>query len=89
VSATGWRIEYASSARKDLRRLDPPVRARIVRALERIAGEGAENSGLVRLRGRPGQRLRVGDWRAIVELDAANRTIRVKRVLPRGRSYER
>jgi hypothetical protein len=25
----------------------------------------------------------------IVELDAASRTIRVKRVLPRGRAYER
>jgi len=33
--------------------------------------------------------LRVGDWRAIVEVDRAANTIRVKRVLPRGRAYER
>lgn len=34
-------------------------------------------------------RLRVGDWRVIVALDASTRTIRVKRVLPRGRAYDR
>jgi mRNA interferase RelE/StbE len=84
-----WRLEYAGSARKDLRRLDPPVRVRIVAALERLAGQGPESNSLVRLRGRPDLRLRVGDWRAIVELDAPKQMIRVKRILPRGRAYER
>jgi mRNA interferase RelE/StbE len=89
VSGPAWRLDYASSARKDLRRLDPPIRARIVKALERIAADGTENSGMVKLQGRPDQRLRVGDWRVIVELETADRAIRVKRVLPRGRVYQR
>jgi mRNA interferase RelE/StbE len=88
VSST-WRLVYANSARKDLRRIDPPVRRRIADALERLAQKGVEDGGLVRLRGRPDLRLRVGDWRVIVELDAPTGTIRVKRILPRGRVYDR
>jgi mRNA interferase RelE/StbE len=84
VSGPPWRLQYANSARKDLRRIDPPVRRRILSALERLAREGVRNGVLVRLRGRPGLRLRVGDWRAIVELDAPSGTIRVKRVGPAG-----
>jgi mRNA-degrading endonuclease RelE of RelBE toxin-antitoxin system len=68
--------------------LDPPVRTRVVRELERLAEQGPGKE-LVRLKGRPGSRLRIGDWRAIVELDEEVRTILVKRVLPRGRAYER
>ncbi|MCA1677782.1 MAG: hypothetical protein LC777_01945 [Actinobacteria bacterium] len=34
-------------------------------------------------------RLRVGDWRVILELDESHRTIVVVRVLPRGRAYDR
>jgi mRNA interferase RelE/StbE len=79
----------ARAAEKDLDRLDPPVRERMVRALKELANDPAASRGLKQLRGRPERRLRVGDWRAIVDLDAANRTIRVKRVLPRGRAYDR
>jgi mRNA interferase RelE/StbE len=57
-------------------------------ALERFA-ERPQDGGLVKLRGRSGSRLRVGGWRVIVELEQETRTIRVKRVLPRGRAYER
>lgn len=39
--------------------------------------------------GRPESRLRVGDWRVIVELDVPERTIVIARVLPRGRAYDR
>jgi mRNA interferase RelE/StbE len=88
VSAQPWRLQYANSARKDLRRLDPPVRTRIVRELELLAGQGP-GRGLVSLRGRSGSRLRVGDWRVLVEIEAESHTIRVKRVLPRGRAYDR
>lgn len=88
MSPRPWRLLYADSARKDLRRLDPPVRTRIVKALERMTelGPGSE---LVKLKGRSGSRLRVGDWRVLVDLDLENRLIRVERVLPRGRAYER
>ena len=87
--SAGWRLHYAGSARKDLRRLDPPIRERILRALEDLSAAGPGGAALVKLRGRPESRLRVGDWRVIVEVDRAANTIRVKRVLPRGRAYER
>lgn len=88
MSVEPWRLLYANSARKDLRRLDPPVRARILSQLELLSqfGPGSE---LVKLKGRPGSRLRVGEWRVLVDLDTGNRTIKVERVLPRGRAYER
>jgi mRNA interferase RelE/StbE len=39
--------------------------------------------------GREGWRLRVGDWRVLLDIDENARTIKVLRVLPRGRAYER
>jgi len=81
-------VRLARQADKDIDRLDPPVRRRVIKALRNLA-EDPTGSGLVKLRGRAGLRLRVGDWRAIVELDHKGRTIRVKRVLPHGRAYER
>lgn len=84
-----WRVLLARAAEKDLDRLDPPVRQRVVRVLKDLASDPAASRGLKKLRGRPERRLRVGDWRVIVDLDAPNRAIRVKRVLPRGRAYSR
>lgn len=84
-----WRVLLARVAEKDLDRLDPPVRKRVVRALKDLANDPAASRGLKKLRGRPERRLRVGDWRVIVDLDTPNRAIRVKRVLPRGRADDR
>ena len=44
---------------------------------------------LRKLKGRPESRLRVGDWRVILELDVDERIIIIERVLPRGRAYDR
>src|SRR5690606_20568895 len=37
--------------------------------------------------GRPGYRLRVGDWRVIYELDETVRILGVENVVPRGGAY--
>lgn len=85
-----WRLLYAASMRKDLRRLDHPIRKRVISSLEKLAERGPEQTALMmRLSGSTNWRLRVGDWRVIVEMDDANHTIKVKRVLPRGRAYDR
>ena len=89
MSEVRWRVVLRPSARKDLRRLDPPVRKRVITALEQLARSGPKAGELVRLKGRSGSRLRVGDWRVVIELDRGSQTIEVKRVLPRGRAYER
>jgi mRNA interferase RelE/StbE len=82
-----WRLIVTAPARRDVRRLDPPVRRRILAALDALAA--SPDSGQLRqLTGRPELRLRVGDWRVLLELDKANREIIILRVLPRGRAYD-
>jgi mRNA interferase RelE/StbE len=83
-----WRVEITPSARRELRRLDPPVRARVTEALERVAAD-PHGAQLRRISGRTESRLRVGDWRVRLELDTARRAIVVHHVLPRGRVYDR
>jgi mRNA interferase RelE/StbE len=81
-------LRFARSAQKEMRRLDPPVRARVLMALDRlVAGDGPLD--VRRLTGSEQYRLRVGDWRVIFDNDPATRTIVVRHVLPRGRAYER
>jgi mRNA interferase RelE/StbE len=81
-------LRFTRTAEKELRRLDPPVRVRVIAALDRL---GADDRSLDvrRLTGSDHFRLRVGDWRVIFDYDRATRTILVRHVLPRGRAYER
>lgn len=88
MSAAPWSVEFERRAAKDVGRLDPPIRLRVFAAIERLADD-PQSAGLRKLAGRSESRLRVGDWRVIVELDVAHRTIVVVRILPRGRAYER
>jgi mRNA interferase RelE/StbE len=86
VTDGGWTLRFAARAERDMRRLDRPVRVRVYAALEQLR-EDPRAGALRKLSGRPESRLRVGDWRVLVELDAAERIIYVKHVLPRGRAY--
>ena len=56
-------ITWTHDARRELRKLPPDVRAFVEGKIERFAKTGAGN--IKRLTGRPGARLRVGDWRVI------------------------
>jgi mRNA interferase RelE/StbE len=88
VSEAPWSLRVVTSAKRDLRRLDPPIRARVVVALEKLAAD--PHAGQLRkLTGKPESKLRVGEWRALVTLDEKTKTIHVVRVLPRGRAYDR
>jgi mRNA interferase RelE/StbE len=89
VTDAYWRVVVDDRARKDLRRIDPETRQRILRAIARLA-VGAELAGDVkRLSGSSEYRLRVGDWRVRFERHDRELTIIVVRVLPRGRAYDR
>jgi len=48
----------------------------------------APNNNVKALVGRPGYRLRVGDWRVIYDLDDGLRILAVERIAPRGGVYE-
>jgi mRNA interferase RelE/StbE len=88
VTEKPWRVEVKQRAKKDLTRLDVPVRRRIVIAARKLA-ENPHSGALRKLTGRPESRLRVGDWRVLVTLDKDTETVEVQRVLPRGRAYDR
>ena len=82
-----WTVIPTGSARRDIRRLDPPVAARILDALDRPATTGQGDTQ--RLRGTPDEwRLRVGDWRVRFRYDTATQALAVLRVLPRGEAYQ-
>ncbi|MYA78934.1 MAG: type II toxin-antitoxin system RelE/ParE family toxin [Acidobacteriia bacterium] len=69
-------VVFSARARRDLRRIDPRTRTRIVAGIEQYAETGAGD--VKRLQTRTGLRLRVGDWRVfftqpdkgVVEIDA-------------------
>jgi len=88
VTADRWAVEFERRAEKDLERLDPQVKQRVLSAIGRLADD-PRSADLRRLKGRAESRLRVGDWRVITELDIAARVIIILRILPRGRAYDR
>lgn len=80
-----WSYTVTPRARRDLRRLDPPVQQRIVGALDRFVQDPF--SADIRKLNPAEWRLRVGDWRVRFTFDDERRLIVVLRVLPRGRAY--
>jgi len=63
-----WVVILTPSARRDLRRLDRQVKRRVEQALDQLAADPAA-AELRRLKGRPELRLRVREWRVLLELD--------------------
>lgn len=82
-----WCLTLTAPARRDVRRLDPPIAKRVIAALNKLAAD-PDRAQLRQLVNRPEQRLRVGDWRVLLELDRENREIIVHHVFPRGRAYD-
>lgn len=85
---SGWRLDVTPPARRDLRRLDPPVRRRVAEALDRLVAD-PPTGDIIKLKGQNEHRLRVGDWRVLLRLAPKEQTVYVLRVLPRGRAYDR
>jgi mRNA interferase RelE/StbE len=83
-----WTLSFSARAKRDLRRLDPPVRTRVVATLERCAA-GDSTVDERKLKGIDEWRIRVGDWHVRFTRDDGARTIHVTHVLPRGRAYDR
>ena len=70
---TRYTVIISDDAQRELRRLDRSVSRRIVAAIEDLADDPLRK--LKRLVNSPLYRLRVGDWRVIVEVD--EREVRV------------
>lgn len=73
-----------------LRKMPHPYIRRIRRELDKLA-ENPERRDIdvAKLRGRPGYRLRVGDYRIIFERDNKAQIIDVLRIVSRGQAYRR
>jgi mRNA interferase RelE/StbE len=82
-----WSLEVTRPAKKDLVRLGQRERQAMSDVLDSLTGD-ISSADIRKLQGRENEwRLRVGEVRAILELDNATGTIRVLRILPRGRAY--
>ena len=88
MTADRWAVRFAARGARDVRRLDRQVQERVLRALDALSADPYAGR-LRKLAGRDEWRLRVGDWRVIVELRDEERLVYVKHVLPRGRAYDR
>jgi mRNA interferase RelE/StbE len=83
-----WSYSVTPPARRDIKRLDPPIQRRVLNALDRFAADPGVTE-IRKLADSDEWRLRVGDWRVRFSFDDDARMIVVARVLPRGRAYER
>lgn len=86
--SNGRALRFTRTAQKELRRLDPPIRTRVLSALDRLAADD-RSLDVRRLTNSEHFRLRVGDWRVIFDYERSTDTVLVRHVLPRGRAYER
>jgi len=82
-------VILSSGAGRELRKLDPPTAARIVRTLEVLA-DSPRPPAAKPLVGRPEVwRVRTGDYRVLYEIDNDVLVVLVIRIAHRSRVYER
>lgn len=84
-----YTIEWKSSARKEVRKLDPTVRRRVIGAVTAL-GTNPRPPGSVTLTGSPGwRRIRIGGYRVIYDVHDDALVVLVLRVGSRGSVYRR
>ena len=82
-----YAVEFRRSADKDLRRLEPAVQRRVLRAAETLASNPRPN-GCRKLQGRENAfRIRVGDYRVIYTVDDVVLIVAIERVRHRREVY--
>jgi len=84
-----YKITYTTQAAKALLKM-PRNTARLIREkMEQVAVDPfAAIPNAKKLQGRPGYRLRVGDWRVIYEINKDQVVIIVMKIAPRGEVYK-
>ncbi|MCA1659084.1 MAG: type II toxin-antitoxin system RelE/ParE family toxin [Verrucomicrobiaceae bacterium] len=82
-----YTVEFRRSAEKDLRRLEPAVQRRVLRAADALADNPRPN-GCRKLQGSENAfRIRVGDYRVIYTVDDAVLIVAIERVRHRREVY--
>ena len=80
-------IVFSDKALKQLKKLDKQIQKRVINALERIRIR--PETYLTKLVGDPGYKIRVGDYRVIIDLDKGKLMILVIKVGHRRNVYKR
>lgn len=81
-----YRVDLTNVARKDLRALDNDVAARVAQRVISLA-QNPFAPGTKKLEGRPGYRVRVGDYRIIFDVDTKARAVVVRAIVHRSQAY--
>lgn len=84
---TDWSYVVLKPAERYLERLRVVDQERIINALEVLLIE-PERVDLKPLKGQEGWRLRVGDYRVLMQIDRKNKLFVVTRIGPRGDVYK-
>ena len=80
------KVDFSARPLKTLRRMPRDTAIRIRARIDALARDPhAAKHDVVKLIGRPGYRLRVGDWRVIYDVDGD--TLHVRVIAPRGGVY--
>jgi len=83
-----WSVVYGRDAVKALMRMPRNVERLVRSKIEALARDPfAPNNNVKALKGRPGFRLRIGDWRVIYELDRGRLVVLVVDIGSRGGIY--
>jgi mRNA interferase RelE/StbE len=82
-----FRIEWKEGAIRQLEKLKGDIPLRISKKIGELA-ENPFSRGIKRLRGENGFRLRVGDYRVIMDIDTGNSVICILRIGHRRNIYK-
>ena len=82
-----YRLVISAAAHRQIRRLLPTLQARIDEAIARLT-EDPRPPGSLKLTGREGHRIRVGDYRVLYRIDDDQRQVLVFRVMARDEVYK-
>jgi len=81
------RITLASSASRELERLDPPIARRVLGAIQKLSSN-PRPPGCVKLAGSKNDwRIRVGHWRILYTIDDEKRTVDIAAIRHRSDAY--
>jgi len=86
-SARRYRVDITPDAARQLRKLDPPTARRVQGAIE-LLGLDPRPPASRQLRGRPGYRVRIGDWRVTYTVEDGILLVLVLRLAHRRDVYE-
>jgi mRNA interferase RelE/StbE len=82
-----YAIEFTRSAVKALATVPPATRALLLERLETLSADPFRMTGVKKLVGIQGYRLRIGDWRVIFDIERDRLVIRVLKIGTRGKVY--